>query len=78
MKLVVLSPPEALHAEVELLSAMFDRGLAHYHLRRPGAAWAQVRPLLERLHPQHRARTMVHQHHAEAAAEFGIRVRRGA
>lgn len=75
MRLVLISPPEPhLPAEAELLSAMFDRGLQQYHLRKPGCTWSQVRPLLERLKPEHRKRTMVHQHHAEATREFAVRV----
>ena len=75
MRLVLISPPEPhLPAEAELLSAMFDRGLQQYHLRKPGCTWSQVRPLLERLKPEHRKRTMVHQHHGEATREFAVRV----
>ncbi len=76
MHLVVFSPPAPVQAEAELLNAMFEHGLARYHLRRPGMTWDQVWPVLDALKPEHRLKTMVHQHHSEATQDYGIMVRR--
>lgn len=36
MKFVVISPPNNLEGEIELLKCLFDDGLEYFHLRKPG------------------------------------------
>lgn len=36
MKFVVISPPNNLEGEIELLGCLFDDGLEYFHLRKPG------------------------------------------
>jgi thiamine-phosphate pyrophosphorylase len=70
--LALLSPPEPQPGEMTALRAMFDAGLARYHLRRPGLDLREVAVWLRAL-PEHLHRKVyVHAHHAELTGDYHV------
>ena len=69
--LIVITRPEMLPGEAEIINQLFAQGLARLHVRKPGATEAELYALLEQIEPQFRGRIALHQHH-ELANEFGI------
>ncbi|SEJ13730.1 thiamine-phosphate pyrophosphorylase [Dyadobacter sp. SG02] len=60
-----------LPGEAGMINGLFAQGLARLHVRKPAAAEADLRGLLEQIDPKFRGRIALHQHHALAEA-FGI------
>ena len=52
MKLIVITSPEFLPGETELMQAMLEEGLDRIHLRKPGCTAAELAALIERF-PAH-------------------------
>ena len=48
MKLIVITSPEFLPGETELMQAMLEEGLDRIHLRKPGCTAAELAALIER------------------------------
>lgn len=49
MKLILITPPDFLQGEAEMITALFDSGLDLLHLRKPDATEATVTQLLDEL-----------------------------
>jgi thiamine-phosphate pyrophosphorylase len=64
VQVVVISPEGDDPREPYVLRALFDAGLARYHVRKPAWSEARVEAWLRTLAPADRARVVVHQHHA--------------
>jgi thiamine-phosphate pyrophosphorylase len=66
MRIVVVSPPDDRPGETEICRALFEAGLARYHLRKP--AWTEVatRAWCEAMPPVWRSRIVLHGHHGLA------------
>lgn len=63
-RLVVITPPgPATTQELDTAQRLFRAGLPTLHVRKPGASMEQVAAYLAALAPDHRRRTMLHQHH---------------
>jgi len=69
---VLISWPTALPNEGKVLVQLFEQGLQHFHLRRPGLGYAAVKELLEQLPEKYHSRVIVH-YHFEAQKEFDIK-----
>jgi thiamine-phosphate pyrophosphorylase len=63
MKLVVISPPEDRVHERRVCLALFQAGLARYHLRKPHWSEAATSAWVEALPRQWRSRVVLHAHH---------------
>jgi thiamine-phosphate pyrophosphorylase len=63
MKLVVISPPEDRVHEHRVCLALFQAGLARYHLRKPHWTEAATSTWLEALPRPWRSRVVLHAHH---------------
>ncbi|TGE27534.1 thiamine phosphate synthase [Hymenobacter metallicola] len=71
-QLLLISPPEPVPHEHQLLKALFDAGLTTFHLRKPGASVAEVESYLQAVPREFHSRIMLHQHHA-LAGQLGLR-----
>lgn len=72
MDLIVISYPESLQGEAEMMNALFKKGLPCLHLRKPGYSEEQLADLLSAIGPEWHGRISLHQHHG-LAERFGIR-----
>jgi thiamine-phosphate pyrophosphorylase len=71
MKLSLLSPPDDRPNEMEIVQALFQSGLARYHLRKPNWDGQQVFAWLMALPDHLREKVWLHSHH-ELANDFQI------
>lgn len=62
MKLIVITSPEFLPGEAELMQAMLEEGLDRIHLRKPGCTAAELAALIERFPAHFRLRITLHDH----------------
>lgn len=62
MKLIVITAPEFLPGEAELMQAMLDRGVDRVHLRKPGCPAAELAALIERFPSAYRPCITLHDH----------------
>jgi thiamine-phosphate pyrophosphorylase len=68
---IVISSPEPIENEAQIINALFDEGMELFHLRKPGDKKEHVRALLKEIKPEYYSKIALHQNH-EMAAEFGI------
>lgn len=78
MKLIVITTPDFLMNEAELLRVLFENGLYRLHLRKPGASAAELSFLLDRIPAQWHPRIVIHDHYelADRYALAGIHLNR--
>ncbi|GGN02979.1 hypothetical protein GCM10010967_42040 [Dyadobacter beijingensis] len=69
--LIVITHPEMLPGEADIINELFAQGLARLHIRKPAATLAALRAWLEGIDLRFRHRIALHQHH-ELAGAFGI------
>lgn len=72
MKLIVITWPDFILNEAELLQILFEEGLEFLHLRKPGADALQIRQLLEAISPKWYSRIILHDHYS-LVEEFRLR-----
>ena len=70
MKLVVLSNPINLTDEHLIMQYLFELGLTHFHVRKPGFSESDLRLYLEEIPLKYMDRVVLHAHH-ELAPEYG-------
>lgn len=61
MKLIVISDPEFIPGEHEVINGLFDSGLEIFHLRKPGADQKQLKTFLKEIKPKYLSRIVLHQ-----------------
>lgn len=61
MKQIVISDPEFLQGEHEIVHALFDAGLETFHLRKPNADQKQTESFLREVKPKYLKRIVLHQ-----------------
>jgi thiamine-phosphate pyrophosphorylase len=61
MKQIIISDPEFLLGEHEIVHALFDAGLETFHLRKPGADQKQTEAFLKEVKPKYLKRIVLHQ-----------------
>jgi len=71
MKLIVISAPEFIQNEAEIINGLFAAGLECLHLRKPDATEQEMSELIEKINPIFQNRLALHQHHT-LAQQFGI------
>lgn len=62
MKLIVITAPDFVPGEAEVLRALLDRGLDRVHLRKPAATAAELASLIEQFPTSYRPRITIHDH----------------
>lgn len=76
MKLIVISPPETLPGEVELVNALFKKGLTKFHLRKPNVPTVALIQYLQKIDSAYISNVVVHydfellQHFPQAGFHF--------
>jgi thiamine-phosphate pyrophosphorylase len=60
MNLIVISHPENLKNELELVNALFEAGLNRFHLRKPNVQTAVLTDYLKKLNPVFLNRVVIH------------------
>jgi thiamine-phosphate pyrophosphorylase len=60
MKLIVISPPENLEGELNLVHAMFEAGLTKFHLRKPNMPTQDMIDYLQKIDPAYIKNVVVH------------------
>lgn len=66
MQLIVISNPDTIPNEPQIIDQLFEAGLTRFHLRKPGYEERQVTGLLKQINEQYHHRIVLHQHHAIA------------
>lgn len=70
--LIVLTHPEALANESELLNQLFAEGLECLHLRKPNYSKTEYETILKAIAPEHKRKVVLHQFH-ELASKYNIK-----
>ncbi len=63
MKLIVISSPENLLQEAQLINQLFEAGMSCFHLRKPEINADAINDLIQQIHPGHHPKIALHQHH---------------
>lgn len=72
MKIIVITPPEAVPAELATIQEFFQSGLQILHLRKPEYSQTEMAALLEGIEPRYYDRIMLHSHYA-LVEKYGLR-----
>jgi len=72
MKLIVISSPDHFKQEAEIINLLFQSGLKHFHLRKPGWSVAEIANLLENTCPKYYEKIVIHDHF-QLALDYGLR-----
>ena len=67
MRLIIITDPEFLPGEAEIIKRMLDEGVWRIHVRKPGADTESTARLIEALPAEYRGRISLHDHHGTAA-----------
>lgn len=63
MKVILISNPEELPGEMNMVHELFDAGLERFHLRKPKYSTNALRNYIEKINPKYRNRLVIHSHH---------------
>ncbi|MCS6991693.1 MAG: thiamine phosphate synthase [Chitinophagales bacterium] len=70
--LIVISSPDGLEQEAELVNEMFRNGLQLFHLRKPRFSTRRLASYLQQIHPAYHNKVVIHTHH-ELCLRFPLR-----
>lgn len=62
MKLIVISPPENIQNETEIVNALFEAGLEIFHVHKPSFSDEEIENYIRGIHPKYRDRVALHAH----------------
>lgn len=62
MEIIVISSPDLIENEAEVINALFNAGMHLFHIRKPNASLPELRKLLKDIDPGYRAMLVLHQH----------------
>lgn len=65
-----ISSPNFIAEEIPALVALFEAGLAHFHLRKPHASELELRQFLQKIPSKYHPNIILHQHHDLAKLFF--------
>jgi thiamine-phosphate pyrophosphorylase len=71
-RLLVISPPEHLEAELSLLTQLFEAGLQTYHVRKPGWSEPELTEYIQEIPVIYHDRLVVHAHY-QLALQFPLK-----
>lgn len=72
MRVIVITPAEAVENETVVCNLLFASGLEVLHLRKPGAGREAYERFVRAIEPRYRERIVVHEHY-DLAKEYGLR-----
>lgn len=61
-QLIVLTPPDFIEHEAKLLTALFEAGMTHLHIRKPGCTALELEKLIRQLPERYYASIVLHDH----------------
>jgi thiamine-phosphate pyrophosphorylase len=70
--LIVITSPEKLANESELINQLFDHGLEILHLRKPSCTKPDFETLLKSINLEHKRKVVLHQFH-ELASKYNVK-----
>ena len=70
--LIIITSPDKIVNETELLNQLFAQGLEILHLRKPSWAKPDFEALLKSINPEHKRKVVLHQFH-ELAAKYNVK-----
>lgn len=71
MKLIILSNPNLLDREVEMIHSLFQAGMETFHLRKPDWDQKAYKSFLHHINPKYHTKISIHAHH-ELANSFDL------
>ena len=71
MKLLIISSPDPMKQEATMINRLFESGLKHFHLRKPGWSQKEITTLLKSIKSQYYERIVVHTC-LQLAVDFGL------
>lgn len=70
--LIVITSPDKIPNESELINQLFEQGLEILHLRKPHWAKPDFEALLKSINPEHKRKVVLHQFH-ELASKYNVK-----
>lgn len=71
MSFIVISDPACFNGEYQLINQLFEAGMPHFHLRKPGVGKDHCAKLISRIDPRYHERIALHQFH-EMVKDFPL------
>lgn len=72
MSIIVISDPEEVLNEADILNALFAEGMETFHLRKPHYSKAATEALIEAIDPIYRGKVVLH-HRYPLAVDYGLK-----
>lgn len=72
MKIIVVSNPDVIENEANIVNSLFAEGLELFHLRKPSYSESELIALIQNINEEHHSKIALHQHH-QIAKQFGIK-----
>lgn len=66
MKLIIISNPEPIANEVNIVNTLFDEGLEYFHLRKPNFNFNEMEEYIQCISLKHLNKIVLHSHHSLA------------
>ncbi|MBA2422425.1 MAG: thiamine phosphate synthase [Chitinophagales bacterium] len=63
MKIIVISNPEEIEGEMNIVHELFKAGLQRFHLRKPKYSTGALRRVIQNINPEYYNRIIIHSHH---------------
>lgn len=64
MKIIIVSNPVDITEEHDILHALFEAGLDHFHLRKPNSDQKELEEYIRKIHPVFISRIIIHSHYS--------------
>jgi thiamine-phosphate pyrophosphorylase len=72
MFILLLTPPEFIPDEVQILEQLFEAGLSTLHVRKPNASLEQIEDFIRQFKPQYMKRLVLHSQY-QLMAKYNIK-----
>lgn len=70
--LIIITDPEIIENESEIINSLFNSGLQHLHLRKPELSKEKISSMIQQIDKNHRNKIMIHSH-IELAYEYKLK-----
>ncbi len=71
MKLIVISNPEEIEDEMNIIHELFKAGLQRFHLRKPQYSTSALRRVIQKISSEYHSKIVIHSHH-ELSLKFRL------
>jgi thiamine-phosphate pyrophosphorylase len=69
---IIITPPEKIKNEIRIVTELFENGLQHFHLRKPGYTSAELKAYIEKIPIRYHKYIVIHSHY-KLIKEYGIK-----